>query len=132
MTIMDDFIATGTQLKVERPGKAAAIVPVDSIDGPTVKLFNGDVAYVDTVEEARAIKKDVAEILDNGEILINYGDFLENNHMLMPSPYVEEWWLQDLALKTEEKVDVSSAESAFGVSEKYGVPLQPEVHAHVA
>ena len=50
MTIMDDFIATGTQLKVERPGKAAAMVPVDSIDGPTVKLFNGDVVYVPDVK----------------------------------------------------------------------------------
>jgi len=125
MTIMDDFIATGTQLKVERPGKAAAMVPVDSVDGPTVRLFNGDVVYVDTVEMARSIRKDVSEILDNGEILINYGDFLENNHLLMPSPYVEEWWAQDLELKTADKVDVDSAESAFTVSEKYGVPLHP-------
>ena len=126
MVIMDDFIATGTQLKVERPGKAAAMVPVDSIDGPTVKLSNGEVAYIDTVEAALSLRKDVSEILDNGEILINYGDFLENNHILMPSPYVSEWWEQDVALKTGDKVEVRSAREAFGVSEKYGVPLHPK------
>lgn len=126
MTIMDDFIATGTQLKVERPGKAAAMVPVDSVDGPTVKLFNGDVVYIPDVKTALEIRKDVAEILDNGEILINFGDFLENNHVLMPSPYVAEWWEQDLALKTQDKVDINTAEDAFHVSEKYGVPLHPK------
>ncbi|AFC99234.1 DNA polymerase, archaeal type II, large subunit [Methanocella conradii HZ254] len=125
MVIMDDFIATGTQLKVERPGKAAAIVPVDSIDGPTVKLLNGDVVYVDSVEKALSVRKDVSEILDNGEILINYGDFLENNHVLLPSPYVVEWWEQDLALRTADAVEVRSARDAFAVSEKYGVPLHP-------
>jgi DNA polymerase II large subunit len=126
MVIMDDFIATGTQLKVERPGKAAAMVPVDSVDGPTVRLINGDVVYVGTVEQARAVRKDVSEILDNGEILINYGDFLENNHILMPSPYVEEWWEQDLALATGDDVQVRSAGEAFEVSGKYKVPLHPK------
>ncbi|HTY90534.1 MAG TPA: DNA polymerase II large subunit [Methanocella sp.] len=125
MVIMDDFIATGTQLKVERPGKAAAMVPVDSVDGPTVRLINGDVLYVETAEQARAVRRDVSEILDNGEILINYGDFLENNHVLIPSPYVQEWWEQDLALANGNKVQVRSAGEAFEVSEKYNVPLHP-------
>ncbi len=53
MVIMDDFIATGTQLKVERPGKAAAMVPVDSLEGPTVRLINGDVVRIGDVAEAR-------------------------------------------------------------------------------
>ncbi|WP_439651974.1 DNA polymerase II large subunit [Methanooceanicella nereidis] len=126
MIIMDDFIATGTQLKVERPGKAAAMVPVDSLEGPTVKLFNGDVVYVDDVKSAIAIRNDITEILDNGEIILNYGDFLENNHTFVPSPYVEEWWSQDLALKTAEKVEIKTAKDAFEISEKYDVPLHPE------
>lgn len=125
MVILDDFIATGTQLKVERPGKAAAIVPVDSLDGPTVRLANGDVVRLSDVDAARRIRVDVAEILDNGEILINFGDFLENNHVLLPSPYVLEWWEQDLALATGDTVAVRSAADAFGASEKYGVPLHP-------
>lgn len=126
MIIMDDFIATGTQLKVERPGKAAAMVPVDSLEGPTVKLFNGDVVYVDSVKLAKEVKGDIREILDNGEIILNYGDFLENNHTFVPSPYVEEWWEQDLELKTAEKIKINTSREAFEVSEKYDVPLHPK------
>ncbi|HUL62046.1 MAG TPA: DNA polymerase II large subunit, partial [Methanocella sp.] len=126
MVIMDDFVATGTQLKVERPGKAAAIVPVDSIEGPTVRLINGDVVRVGDEAAARRLRPDVAEILDNGEIIINYGDFLENNHTLVPSPYVVEWWEQDLRAATGDAVRVTSPEEAFAASEKYGVPLHPD------
>ena len=39
MVLLDDFITNGTQLKVERPGKAAAMSAVDSIEGPTVRLL---------------------------------------------------------------------------------------------
>ncbi|MFW6384122.1 MAG: hypothetical protein ACOCZC_01850, partial [Halodesulfurarchaeum sp.] len=35
MHLVDDFLAPGTQIKTERPGKAAGVVPVDSIEGPT-------------------------------------------------------------------------------------------------
>ena len=42
--ILDKCIATGTQLKVERPGKAASTTPCDNIDGPIVKLRDGSVA----------------------------------------------------------------------------------------
>ncbi|WP_424358298.1 DNA polymerase II large subunit [Methanocella sp. MCL-LM] len=126
MVIMDDFIATGTQLKVERPGKAAAMVPVDSLEGPTVRLFNGDVVYIDDVKTAQKVRPDVSLILDNGEIVLNYGDFLENNHTFVPSPYVEEWWIQDMEEKTQDKVEVNSPEEAFAVSVKYGVPLHPK------
>ncbi|HMK46523.1 MAG TPA: DNA polymerase II large subunit, partial [Methanocella sp.] len=126
MVIMDDFIATGTQLKVERPGKAAAIVPVDSLEGPTVRLINGDVVYIGDEKTALRLRPDVSEILDNGEIIINYGDFLENNHTFVPSPYVEEWWQQDLQVKTANPVTINSAREAFSVSEKYDVPLHPK------
>ena len=37
MVVLENFVATGTQLKVEQPGKAAAITVCDSIDGPIVK-----------------------------------------------------------------------------------------------
>ncbi|MFB6255699.1 MAG: hypothetical protein ABEH58_03060, partial [Haloplanus sp.] len=40
MHLVDDFLATGTQIKTERPGKAAGVVPVDTIEGPTVRLAN--------------------------------------------------------------------------------------------
>ena len=92
MHILGNFLAVGTQMKIERPGKAAGIVPVDTIDGPMVRLKNGDVLRVDDAETARALAPDIDRILDVGEILISYGEFMENNHLLVPSAYCEEWW----------------------------------------
>lgn len=130
MVMVDDFIAAGTQLKVERPGKAAAIGPVDTLEGPTVRLFNGDVLRVDTVQEALRIRPSVQRILDVGEILINFGDFIENNHPLVPSSYCYEWWVQELAAKTSLK-DLSDLKNpdqktALSLSDTYKVPLHPK------
>ena len=93
--ILGGFLAVGTQMKIERPGKACGVVPVDSIEGPTVRLTNGDVLRVDDEATAVALLPRIERILDVGEILISYGDFLENNHPLIPSGYCEEWWLLD-------------------------------------
>jgi DNA polymerase II large subunit len=128
MVLMDDFIAAGTQLKVERPGKAAGMAPVDSLEGPTVRLFNGDVLRIDTVEEALRLRGAVEKILDAGEILINFGDFLENNHPLVPASYCYEWWEQELALvkpHNHEYKDVDD-KTAIKLCEEYGVPLHPK------
>jgi DNA polymerase II large subunit len=54
MEILNRFIAIGTQLKVERPGKAASMTVCDSLDGPVVRLKNGNVLKLRTIEEARA------------------------------------------------------------------------------
>ncbi|RMF06517.1 DNA polymerase II large subunit [Candidatus Woesearchaeota archaeon] len=94
--LLDKFIATGTQLKVERPGKAASITLCDSIEPPIVKLSDGSVVKVKTLEEAKKFSKDVVEILFLGDILFNYGDFSENGHMLVPAGYCPEWWVQEL------------------------------------
>ena len=56
MRILGDFLAVGTQMKTERPGKAAGIVPVDSIEGPTVRLKNGSVLRVDREEDVQQIQ----------------------------------------------------------------------------
>ncbi len=126
MVLMDGFIAIGTQLKVERPGKAGSAVPVTSIEGPTVRLKNGDVLRVDSYEEALAIKDQVEKILDLGEILINFGDFLENNHPLVPSSYVYEWWIQEVE-KVLPKRDYRkiSEDEALKLCDEYGIPLHP-------
>ena len=41
MYLTDEFMALGTQIKVERPGKAACVTPCDTIEGPLVRLKNG-------------------------------------------------------------------------------------------
>jgi DNA polymerase II large subunit len=91
--ILGEFLAVGTQMKTERPGKACGVVPVDSIEGPTVRMHNGDVLRIDDVESAIKLSPGVDKILDVGEILISFGEFLENNHPLIPCGYCEEWWL---------------------------------------
>jgi DNA polymerase II large subunit len=92
MHILGDFLATGTQMKTERPGKAAGIAPVDTIQGPTVRLGNGDVLRIDDPSQAQDLAPRVERILDIGEILISFGEFMENNHLLVPPVYCEEWW----------------------------------------
>ncbi|MBR9707459.1 MAG: DNA polymerase II large subunit, partial [Candidatus Diapherotrites archaeon] len=46
MRILKDFLAVGTQLKTERPGKATCLTPCDYIDGPVVKLKTGEILRV--------------------------------------------------------------------------------------
>ncbi|MCU4925898.1 DNA polymerase II large subunit [Halobacteria archaeon AArc-dxtr1] len=135
MHLVDDFLATGTQIKTERPGKAAGVVPVDSIEGPTVKLANGDVRQVDDPEEALEIRNGVEKILDLGEYLVNYGEFVENNHPLAPASYTPEWWIQDLeaagadvqAFEDDPSIDLEhpDADRVLEWARKYDAPLHP-------
>jgi len=136
MVLMDNFIAPGTQLKVERPGKAAAMAPVD-IEGPTVRLINGDVLRIDNEEQAKTLKKNIQAILDAGEILINYGDFLENNHPLPPGGFTHEWWLLEAkeTLKPKKinneilekyRETTPTPQEALALSKKWKIPLHPE------
>ena len=136
MHLLDDFLAAGTQIKTERPGKAAGVVPVDTVEGPTVRLANGDVRRIDDAEEALAVRNGVEAILDAGEYLVNYGEFVENNHPLSPASYTVEWWREDLAaagadvqaLADAPRVDLEhpSAERAVEWAEAYDAPLHPE------
>jgi len=93
--VLGEFLATGTQMKTERPGKACGVVPVDSIEGPTVRLKNGDVLRISDEATAKRLAGKIEKILDVGEILISYGEFLENNHPLVPAGYCSEWWQLD-------------------------------------
>ena len=92
--ILGDYLSVGTQMKVERPGKACGVVPCDTIEGPTVRLVSGELRRVDTLAEAKRLVRDNAidYILDIGEILISFGEFMENNHVLAPPSYSQEWW----------------------------------------
>ena len=95
MYLLDSFVAIGTQLKTERPGKGTIGTPCNKIEGPIVLLQNDDLIQIN--DNVKDIKKyDVKKILDLGEILVPFGEFLENNALLPDSSYVYEWWLQDL------------------------------------
>ena len=135
MHIIDDFLATGTQIKTEHPGKAAGVTPVDSIEGPTVRLASGEVRRIDDPEEALELRNGVEKILDIGEYLVNYGEFVENNRPLAPASYAPEWWIQEFeaaggdvqALQDDPHVDVEepTVAEALRWAEEYDCPLHP-------
>ncbi|MHA1985863.1 MAG: DNA polymerase II large subunit [Promethearchaeota archaeon] len=140
MGVLDDFIAIGTQLRIERPGKSTSICPVSSIEPPIVKLNNGDVIRVSTYKMAKQVFPEIKEILFLGDILFGFGEFAENNHKLIPSGYVEEWWALDLerAVKNQKNSTERlkelienpfyrkpTAEEAIEISKDYNIPLHP-------
>jgi DNA polymerase II large subunit (EC 2.7.7.7) len=94
--ILDHTIVVGTQVKIDIPGKGATVAFVDSIETPTVRLLNGDVVKIRDVKHGIEIKNKIEKILHLGDILITFGDFLENNAQLIPSGYVEEIWIEEL------------------------------------
>ena len=106
MLVLDDFITIGTQMKIERPGKACAVTPSNDSEGPWVVLSSGQFLRIDESENLRKIHGDIRSIWDNGEIVIGYGEFMENNKNLVPAGYTTDWWASDLidALQTEEDV----------------------------
>ena len=108
MEAMGSFLAVGTQMKVERPGKACAVTPTTEIDGPLVLLIDGTFHRIETVEEWRDVEERVLTIWDSGEILVGFGEFLENNKELVPSPYNRDWWAADLAEAMNQPSKVES------------------------
>ncbi len=122
MIVLDKFIATGTQLKVERPGKAAAITPCDSIEGPIVRLLDGSVMRLESESVARSRAASVAEIIYLGDLLISYGDFYDRAHVLAPAGYCEEWYAEEVKKAATEKFgpfsfDVLAGKTSLPVEE---------------
>ncbi|EQD45935.1 protein containing DNA polymerase II large subunit DP2, partial [mine drainage metagenome] len=52
MVILQHFVAIGTQVKLEYPGKATAMAVCDTIEGPIVELDDRTVTAVHEVERA--------------------------------------------------------------------------------
>ncbi len=135
MYILDEFLAVGTQVRIERPGKSAVVVPVDSIEGPIVRLKDGSVVRLESVEEAKKVYEEVERILFLGDVLIAFGEFLQNNHPLLPSAWVEEWWeslIKRAAEERGENVPLNSLkrakkdfDEAIRLSLLFKVPLHP-------
>jgi len=140
MAILDDFVAIGTQLRIERPGKSTSVCPVSKIEPPIVKLKNGNVIRVSSYSKGKEIFPKIEKILFLGDILFGFGEFAENNHKLIPSGYVEEWWALELDNATKEYKDIEkqtqdfikdpfynvpTAEEAIKISQKYQIPLHP-------
>lgn len=151
MKVLDDYIGIGTQLKMERPGKGTALSSCDSIEGPIVKLKNGNVIFLTETNIEESLDK-IESILFLGDILIPYGDFFNRAHKLVPPGYCEEWWFKELTAKPKDpeqicndtgvslpilkemfgnplKTHISLAD-AFNISKKYNIPLHPKYTYH--
>ncbi|MFH1750701.1 MAG: DNA polymerase II large subunit [Candidatus Micrarchaeota archaeon] len=130
MQVLNGFIAFGTQMKIERPGKGCIATPCSSIMGPIVKLKSGEVRQIADENEALEIRDQIEKILFLGDLLVNYGDFLKSNHPLVPSAWCEEWYKQELLAKGVEKsldeILGMGADEAIMLSQKHGVPLAPK------
>ncbi len=132
MILFDDFPAIGTQIKLERPGKGCIVVPCETIDGPIVKFKNGTVERVSTDVRAKEIAADKnnpgVEILFNGDMLVNYGDFAKANHPLVPSSWCDEWYCQELLAvnisKTKEECAALTFNDALELTKN--APLAPK------
>ena len=116
MLAMDDFITIGTQMKIERPGKACAITPSDDTDGPWVALRDGRFMRLDDGKSYAAISSKVGSVWDNGELVMGYGEFMENNKHLVPAGYTNDWWASDLL------EELNSEEALSDFSEILGKP----------
>ena len=118
MQVLKNFIAAGTQLRVERPGKAGIVAPVETIEPPIVKLKDGSIVRVESVDQARTLTESIKSILFLGDILIAFGEFLENNKLLASSGFVEEWWREYLRVAVEyEPGGLAEVSKLTGVGE---------------
>ncbi len=154
LLVLDKFIAIGTQLKVERPGKAATVTVCDTLEGPIVRLKDGSLLKFQSEEEAKPHLSEVEKVMFLGDILFNYGDFSENGQKLVPAGYCPEWWSLELERSllshfstdfysaAEENLDCSASrlrellstpllayptwEETINLCQKLAIPLHPE------
>ena len=151
MLVVERFLAAGTQMRLELPGKGGVTMPVDSIEKPVVLLKDGSVVRV-SLQNYPEVKGKIQKILFLGDMLIDFGDFLYCNKTLQPSGYVEEWWAKDLkhAIHSKFNDDIKkaadlctlsvetleafifdpfqnkpTAKEAIVLSQNLGVPLSP-------
>ncbi len=128
MVILQHFVAIGTQVKLEYPGKAAAMGVCDTVEGPIVELDDGTVTSVHEVTRAEAVRGRVRRIIDLGEILVSFGEFLENNRALVPGAYSLDWHAAELVAAGVDPVlglGVATYSEAVGLARTNGVPLHP-------
>ncbi len=131
MGVTDNFLAIGTQLKIEKPTKGCAITSCDCLEGPIVKLKNGSVLKLTSKKQAQEIYDSIDEIIYLGDILIPFSDVANRNSYLLKQGYVEEWWLLELKEKNiplykEFKNKTISLIESVEIGNKEKLPLHPK------
>lgn len=142
--VLEYFLVIGSQIKINLPGKGAITVPCPICEPPIVKLENGSVIKLFDEKMARRYRKRIKKILFLGDIMISFGDFLENNYPLVPSPYVPEWWYQEFIQSSRSRENIFTTlsknkvsipddayddidfYSAYSISKSLEIPLHPK------
>ncbi|MGQ9596851.1 MAG: DNA polymerase II large subunit [Thermoproteota archaeon] len=96
MRLLKGFLSVGSQLRIDRPGKSAIVMPVDSIMPPIVKTNDGSIYLVNDERTFKEVQNNVSKILFLGDILISMGDYIESNTSLDRVGYTEEQWAAEL------------------------------------
>ncbi|MCH8906134.1 MAG: DNA polymerase II large subunit [Candidatus Heimdallarchaeota archaeon] len=131
--VVNDFLATGTHIRTERPGKGGIVTPIDTIKPPIVLLKDGEVREIRSYEEGKNLFSEIVEIIFIGDILIGYGEFIQNDYNLCPSGYVSEWWQLDfnsaiIKNNPQNLPDIytpNSVQDAYKLSVDLHIPLHP-------
>ncbi|MFA5049590.1 MAG: DNA polymerase II large subunit [Candidatus Micrarchaeia archaeon] len=126
MILLDEFLAFGTQMKIERPGKGCVIATCSNCEPPVVRLKNGDVLKVKTANKATEINPEVEKILFLGDIISSVGDFVKSNHPLVVPGYCEEWWEEEANEKGINITQIQGVEWCFNFCKKNSLPLHPK------
>lgn len=128
MKALNSFIIIGTQIKYERPGKATVLTPCTEVDAPYVQFKDGSAKRIhsaDEIEEGLATDSDwpIEKVWDLGEILIPVGEFLENNHPIIPSPFNDDYY--SVLLKSKKLEVPDTFMESLNLSRKESIPLNP-------
>ncbi|HDD42378.1 MAG TPA: hypothetical protein ENF79_01685, partial [Nitrososphaeria archaeon] len=145
LRILEGYLTTGTQLKLDYPGKGGIVSPVDSIEPPMVLLDDGSVLKLRSEKDLERAEGKISKILFLGDILVSIGDLIENNVEIRKPGYCEEWWAEELKEKLVEAHDLPndlleearlsledpirrrpSVEKALRLSISLNLPIHPE------
>jgi DNA polymerase II large subunit len=129
MKVLNSFIIIGTQIKYERPGKATVLTPCTDIDAPYVQFKDGSARRIkttDDIEEGLATDSDwkIEKVWDLGELLVPVGEFIENNHPIIPSAFNEDYY--EVLLKSK-KLDIPTTfMESIRLCRANNIPLNPK------
>jgi DNA polymerase II large subunit len=142
MSVLKDYVAVGTQLKYEGPGKSSAMSLCDDIEGPIIKLKDESVVKIDSKDKVERYVKDMKEVLFLGDFLVNYGEFFNRGKHFERPGYVEEWYSVELEEKSRGrdfgnlKEDIEGViknwrteikfDKAVAISKRFDMPLHPK------
>ncbi|MEM2841982.1 MAG: DNA polymerase II large subunit [Thermoproteota archaeon] len=113
MYVVNSFIAIGSQIRLDKPGKSSSVVPVDSLEPPIVKLKDGSVVRIDNEALYFKYKDSIEKILFLGDILISIGDYIENDAKLDRPGFCEEWWAAEVDFSVKNTFKSLDEASAF-------------------